>query len=185
MITFAFDNATLINLLRVRGAHIKFERYEKMREWNKKIDEIKSNPEKLKALNRPVTAFLTFENEEGINRAKGYTEAVQDPEFESIRTFLGETLDFQDAAEPTDIIWENRHFTGFDRFKRSLIVVGIVFFLLFISFIVIFFCSAQASKPVLKYPQSTAICGALKQDFTDAQMQGLSYRDYYFNEVLG
>lgn len=35
MISFAFDNATLINLLRVRGAHIKFERYDKMREINK------------------------------------------------------------------------------------------------------------------------------------------------------
>lgn len=47
-----------------------------MRESNKLIDELKSNPEKLKALNRPVTAFLTFENEEGINRAKQYAETV-------------------------------------------------------------------------------------------------------------
>lgn len=28
MISFAFDNAALINLLRVRGAHIKYERYD-------------------------------------------------------------------------------------------------------------------------------------------------------------
>lgn len=41
-----------------------------MRECNAKIDELKGNGEKLRALNRPVTAFLTFENEEGINRAK-------------------------------------------------------------------------------------------------------------------
>jgi hypothetical protein len=74
MISFAFDNAELINLLRTRGAHIKFERYNQMREVNKKIDELKGNPEKLKAINRPVTAFLTLENEEGINRAKNYKE---------------------------------------------------------------------------------------------------------------
>jgi hypothetical protein len=34
MITFAFDNAKLINLLRKRGAFIKFENYDKMREIN-------------------------------------------------------------------------------------------------------------------------------------------------------
>lgn len=89
MITFAFDNAQLINLLRTRGAHIKFERYDKMREFNKKIDELKSNPDKLKSLNRPVTAFLTFENEEGINRAKGYADVCKEPEFTNISTFLG------------------------------------------------------------------------------------------------
>jgi hypothetical protein len=37
MISFAFDNAELINLLRDRGLHIKFEKYDKMREVNEKI----------------------------------------------------------------------------------------------------------------------------------------------------
>lgn len=75
-ITFAYDNAKIINLLRQRGAHIKFERYDKMREINKKIDELKSDPVELRKINRPVTAFLTFENEEGLNRAKQYNEVV-------------------------------------------------------------------------------------------------------------
>jgi hypothetical protein len=52
MITFAFDNAKLINLLRQRGTHLKFERYEKMREINRKIDQLKSDPNTLKAINR-------------------------------------------------------------------------------------------------------------------------------------
>jgi hypothetical protein len=47
-----------------------------MREVNKKIDELKSDPIKLTGFNRPVTAFLTFENEEGINRAKEYNGTV-------------------------------------------------------------------------------------------------------------
>ena len=38
---------------------------------------MKSNIVKLKALNRPVTAFITFENEEGINRAINYKETVE------------------------------------------------------------------------------------------------------------
>lgn len=76
MITFAFDNAPLINLLRTRGQHIKFERYDKMRDINRKIDSLKSDPNNLQKINRPVTAFLTLENEEGLNRAKSYNEVV-------------------------------------------------------------------------------------------------------------
>ncbi len=61
-----------------------------MRGVNKKIDELKSNSQKLKALNRPVTAILTFENEEGINRAINYNDTVMnDIYFADIRTFLG------------------------------------------------------------------------------------------------
>ncbi len=42
MITFAFDNAQLINLLKQRGLCIKQEKYDKMREINSKIDELNS-----------------------------------------------------------------------------------------------------------------------------------------------
>jgi len=44
MISFAFDNAQLVNLLRQRGAQIKAEKYDKMREINKKIDDLKGDP---------------------------------------------------------------------------------------------------------------------------------------------
>ena len=62
-----------------------------MRELNKKIDNLKSDPNTLVKLNRPVTAFLTFENEEGINRCKEYNETVRtDSQYADIRTLLGE-----------------------------------------------------------------------------------------------
>lgn len=76
MISFAFDNAELINLLRARGQFIKVENYDKMREINSKIDSLKSDKAKLEKFYRPVTAFLTFENEEGLNRAKNYNDVV-------------------------------------------------------------------------------------------------------------
>jgi len=68
MISFAYDNAELINLLRKRGQFIKLQKFDQMREVNKKIDEVKADPVKIKKFYRPVTAFLTFENEEGLNR---------------------------------------------------------------------------------------------------------------------
>jgi hypothetical protein len=42
MLTFAFDNSELINLLKARGDAIKFEQWDKMREINKQIDKLKS-----------------------------------------------------------------------------------------------------------------------------------------------
>lgn len=70
LVTFAFDNAELITLLKERGNAIKFEKWDTMREINRKINELKTkNVEKY---NRPVAAFLTFENEEGINRCRAY-----------------------------------------------------------------------------------------------------------------
>jgi hypothetical protein len=47
-----------------------------MRLVNQKIDQVKSDPAKIKKFYRPVTAFLTFENEEGLNRMLAYNEAV-------------------------------------------------------------------------------------------------------------
>lgn len=140
MFTFAFDNSELINLLKKRGEAIKFERWDEMRAINNKIDEIKTK--NLEKFNRPVTAFLTFENEEGLNRMKNYNDTVfSDDQYEEYRLLLGEPIEYEDASEPTDIIWENRHFTYWDRLKRTLIVIGYVSIVLLISFVVIFFCS--------------------------------------------
>ena len=151
MLTFAFDNAELINLLKSRGQAIKFEKFDLMRKINKKIDDLKTK--NLEKYNRPVTAFLTFENEEGLNRCINYNETVMDDDaFLEYRTLLGEPVKIEEASEPTDIIWENRHFTSFDRFIRTCMVVIIVAILLSGSFVIIFKCSLASTKPLLKYP---------------------------------
>lgn len=173
LITFAFDNSELINLLKERGNAIKFEKWDKMRVINKKINELKTkNADKY---NRPVTAFITFENEEGINRCRAYNDVVQtDSQYSHYQTFLGEELNIEDASEPTDIIWENRHYTGWDRFKRTLIVCGYVSLVLSVSFVVIFLCSQEANKPLLKYPP---------QNCTEmAESQGQSFKINAFAE---
>ena len=65
-----------------------------MREVNDKIDDLFQDKEKLDQFYRPVTAFLTFENEEGLNRATNYNEVVNaDDTYADIRTLLGEPLD--------------------------------------------------------------------------------------------
>jgi hypothetical protein len=90
LVTFAFDNSELINLLKQRGAAIKYEKFDKMREINKNIDDLKSK--NLDKYTRPVSAFLTFENEEGLNRCLNYNETVEDPQYEKYKEFLGEEI---------------------------------------------------------------------------------------------
>jgi len=63
-IVFAFDNAELIELLRKRGNHIMYQRFDKMREVEKEITVLKDT--KYMELTKPVDAFITFEEEDGL-----------------------------------------------------------------------------------------------------------------------
>ena len=47
-------------------------------------------------------------------------------------------MKFTEASEPTDIIWENRHYTNWDYIKRQTFAFIIILILLFGSFIVVF-----------------------------------------------
>lgn len=61
----------------------------------------------------PVACFMTLETEEGKCRADEYNDTVQQSDYIRYRTFLGSEIDVKGASEPTDIIWENRHYTSF------------------------------------------------------------------------
>jgi hypothetical protein len=93
---------------------------------------------------------------------------------------LGSDVNFKDAAEPTDIIWENRHNTQIVRVKRTIIVILCVFFLLFLSFCIIYTCSSYSSKSSLKY--TTTDCADLYTDYgTQAVFEEYAFREYFAN----
>jgi len=89
------------------------EEWGKMEEMDRKITEYKN--ENLIEITTPCSVFMTFENEEGVNRALGYDEAIEaDVNLRPLKTWLGNhEIEIQPASEPSDIIWENRHFTPF------------------------------------------------------------------------
>lgn len=64
-IVFAFNNSELIKLLKTRGNHIMYTRYDKMREVEAEISRLKN--ERFKEWTRPVAAFVTFEEEDAYN----------------------------------------------------------------------------------------------------------------------
>lgn len=85
-ITFAFYNADLILLLKKRGSFIHNENWDKVAECNKEIDTLIKHEDKLEKggkhnvldrLQTPCSAFVTFETEEGFQRAKQYNKLVK------------------------------------------------------------------------------------------------------------
>ena len=65
---------------------------------------------------------------------------------------MGDDLLLIEATEPTNIIWENRHYTTADYVKRSMIVIFIIGNLLLVSFSVMFYLKSLALDKTIKYP---------------------------------
>ena len=51
---------------------------------------------------------------------------------------------FSEPCEPTDVIWENRHWTFWQRKRREVTAYGVVLVILFFSFWFIFFLAAKS-----------------------------------------
>jgi len=66
---------------------------------------------------------------------------------------LGKDVEFQEASEPSDIIWENRHVEKSVRFKRRLLVKFIITIMLAISFSIIYYCASKSTTLKAKYPK--------------------------------
>lgn len=181
-LVFAFDNAGAINLLRKRGTCIKTLKFDQMRRLDSEIQDFKEK--NFDSLTRPVTAFITFENEEGLNRAIQYDEIVNaEDRFAEWRTLYGCKLEFDDASEPTDIIWENRHFTSWDRLRKTIVVVIAIGILLACSFLLIFIFSKQADKARTKYPVVNCDAYTGPTGYGDA-LKKFAIEEWAFNQKL-
>jgi hypothetical protein len=72
----AFHNFELIELLNERGKLVKNEQWDKMYEIHDKINELKNKH--FMQLVRPCNVFMTFQCEEGVNRALKMNEIIAD-----------------------------------------------------------------------------------------------------------
>ena len=77
-ITFAYENGWIIDTLRKRGSAIASEKYDKLEEINAEIhNKITSDGDFLDKIQLPCAVFVTFEDEEGCNRARIYNDSPQ------------------------------------------------------------------------------------------------------------
>lgn len=65
---------------------------------------------------------------------------------------MGFDLKMKDASEPTDIIWENRHFTPEERETNQFKIIWIILFMLLVSTFIIFALKAIGMAITSKYP---------------------------------
>jgi len=123
-----------------------------MREIEKQISDLKND--QYDKLTRPVDAFITFEDEDGYIIAQEF-----EPEYTFFgsqkpakKEFMDDELFLHESTEPTNIIWENRHWTPADYAKRTAQVVAIIGGLLVCSFLAIYFCKSYAIDNAKVYP---------------------------------
>lgn len=92
---------------------------------------------------------------------------------------MGQDMKFDKPSEPTDIIWENRHFTATQYFMRELFAYVIIGVLLFASLIVIYAISAFAAELSAVFPPVS--CDGIESAYGD-KIQPYAVADYdYIN----
>jgi hypothetical protein len=69
--------------------------------------------------------------------------------------FLGEEIKIEEAAEPTDIIWENREYSPNMRLARTIFAWLVIIIMLGGSFIFIFFLSVTGNHAKDMFPSDS------------------------------
>lgn len=146
-VDFTYHNSWLLDMLREKGDYVKWQEWKKLnvlnREMTRKVHEdmaraenaavgIENDPEgedaKVCSLVDPISAFVSMETEEAYNNLAAMGE---------IR--LGDGIStISEACEPTNIIWENYDFDDATRSSRFLMIIGVICFVLFLTFCVTF-----------------------------------------------
>ena len=182
--TFAFENAKLIQLLKLRGAAIKTDKFDEMRKIDAEINDYKNK--NLEHVTRPCSVFMTFENEEGYQRAVQFDEIVTKstiPEVRDLKGWLGDQdIEIQAASEPSDIIWENRHWTPWQRTKGEIVAALVIGAALALSFAIVFVGRKMQAGVYAKYPVP-ASCQPFYDNYGD-QLESFAVLDYEANTKL-
>jgi RNA recognition motif-containing protein len=130
-----FNNSEIINLLSKRGTALK---YGKILEARKVEDEIKELKEKkYDSLIKPKSAFIVFEEEEAAIRALSTNNTLK---------FYDKKLKFVKPAEPSDIIWENRHASKRGWIFRTAVASLVIFLIMVGTFLLIMFLKTWTTK---------------------------------------
>jgi hypothetical protein len=90
-----------------------------------------------------------------------------------------------EATEPTNIIWENRHFTTKDYVYRTFVAFSFICFLLCVSFAIIFYSKIYAIVIDSKYPDVD--CDYITEVYGNSTLEKWAYLEYvaYYNASEG
>ena len=187
-ITFAYDNPELLRLLTVRGGLITQGVFDqRLTAVNKMLQNLKEK--EADKLIRPVTAFLTFNTQEGYERALKYwgPEAEDKKLITENHKICDTRIKVEPAPEPSNIIWENRHITDREQNRNKCFVTLGILFLLLIAFVIFAVAKIFVTRIQAKYPP-TFDCSDVDSQFAANITQYKEYANYdkpYTDEQQG
>jgi len=76
---------------------------------------------------------------------------------------LGEMIEIEESAEPTDIIWENREYSPLSRLHKTIVAWTVIIAMLAVSFICIFEASVYGNHAADMFPQNVDCTAVEKQ----------------------
>lgn len=167
-IVFSYNNSKLIHALRDRGQSIALQKFDKMQRQEEYFHLFIKD---FDAVTRPTAAFITFMEED----AKLMAMTLNPTRYDNL--VGNQPMKFKQASEPTDIIWENRHFSETEYFIRqglAFIVIGV---LLFGSFSFIYTVARTSSEIAREFPKRN--CDEIADTY-GSQLQKYAVEDYDF-----
>ena len=168
-ITFAYDNPELLRLLTMRGTLITSGKFDKVPAINKLLEKLKT--ENKDKITKPVTAFLTFNTQEGYERALknwGPDSAKSFSEVTEHHKFCESQIKVTAAPEPSNIIWEHRHISDAVQTRNKICVGFAIFCILALAFVIFTFAKISVVRSQAKYPP-TLDCTSIDNQFTSDQ----------------
>ena len=144
----------MIAKLKRRGALITAGKFAELKQVDRQITQLKE--QQMNRLIKPVAAFITFETQEGYERAcniKPYT--TWSMKVKSTVRFMGTYLYFNEATEPTNIIWENRGQGGVRQLMKKIGVALLIGLFLFGCMIIFYFLKRTTITNQKRYPPQT------------------------------
>jgi hypothetical protein len=92
-------------------------------------------------------------------------KALEEDKSEPPKSLMYQPIQFERAAEPTDIIWENRHFTWWNIFIRELIAYSVIVIVLMLSFWGIYAIAHESIEVAAIFPPVN--CTTIEHNYGD------------------
>ena len=166
-VDFTYRNSFVIFAMREKGEYIKWHEWNKLNELNRSLttDVQKDilNYEKEPCMLDPVSAFISMESEEHYNKMATMPKI----------TLGGYDSDIREALEPTNILWENFDMDEGLRNTRFVKIIGVIMFVLLLTFLVTFKAKATQKELIGKYDVSIK-CSELSKIYSYPELSKLA-----------
>lgn len=149
-IYFSFKNREILHLLSERGKAILDNDHEVKVAIEGEIKDIIRH--KHEELTTPVSAFITFANEESYLKATELNQVRVGSKKYYKKYWQGHPLFFKPALEPSSILWENQYVPESEKFWKLIVSFIIVFLILFASFVLLFYAQKEIYDYMNIYP---------------------------------